>query len=331
MNVDAEIIRRAAFDFGSGKMKLQVADVDTKKHLIVQSIYAEAVAVPLSKEAASHPQGFLSKEIQQQAIETARNLKQKAIELGAVQWVGLATEAYRKASNGQELIDRYVSELNIPVTMISQEEEGKMGFLALVAETGLDPSQVVSWDIGTGSFQIAYFDQEEKIQLYMAPLGRITTKSAIIQFVKGEDPLKVASPNPMSVSDWENSLKYLEAVLPPIPDELVDKLKTADVQLIGISAHPEKLRKLKTYDVNDVKELSRQCLYRKDSELAQEHTSPQLAVSELALVYSIMHKLNASIVNYMSTTSGSSSAILIEEKYWNEADRGFSRGKNFAG
>lgn len=317
VDAHAEIVRRAAFDFGSGKIKLQVADVDTENHAIVQSVYTEAIVVPLSEDAANNPQGFFSEEVQKRAIIVAQNLQQKAIELGAVEFIGLATEAYRKAPNGQKLVDKYSSELNIPVKIISQLEEGKMGFLALIAEANLDPSRVISWDIGGGSFQVTYFDNEENIQVYMAPFGRTTTKNAIIKFVKEEDPSKTASPNPMSILEWENSLTYLNEVLPQIPDSLVLKLQMADVQLIGISAHPEKLRNLKTYHLNDIIEILEERLNKNDNELAKIHRSPPSAVSELALVHSIMHKLNVSSVDYIRTSSGSTSAILITEEHWN--------------
>lgn len=319
LDVNAEIVRRAAFDFGSGKIKLQVADVDTENHSIVQTMHAEASVVQLSEDAANN-RGFFSEKIQRQALIAAHNLKQKAIDLGAIEFIGLATEAYRKAPNGQELVDKYFSELNIPVKIISQLEEGKMGFLALIAEANLDPSSVISWDIGGGSFQVTYFDDEKNIQVYMAPFGRITTKNAIIKFVKNEDPSNLASPNPMSISEWESSLRYLDAVLPQAPESLVAKLRRADVQLIGISAHPEKLRILKTYHLNDIVKLLEERLNKNDSELANIHNSPPIAVSELALVHSIMHKLNVSSVNYIRTSSGSTSAILITEKYWKKVD-----------
>lgn len=313
---NAELVRRAAFDFGSGKIKVQVADVDTDNQSIVHSIYAESIVVLLSEDAANDPQGAFSEEIQKQALTVAQNFKQKALELGAVEFSGLATEAYRKAPNGQNLVDKYLSELNIPVKIISQIEEGKIGFLALVAETDLDPSQVVAWDIGGGSFQITYLDDENNIQVYMAPFGRNTTKNVLIKFVKKEDPSKIGSPNPMSYGKWKNSLKYLNEALPQVPDSLIFKLKMENVKLIGISAHPEKLRNLNTYHLNDITALLEERLNKNDSELAEIHNTPPSAISELALVYSIMQKLDVSSVNYIRTASGSTTALLITEDYW---------------
>ncbi len=316
--LDAEIVRRAAFDFGSGKIKLQVADVDTDSHTIIQSIYSEGVPVLLSEDAAKNPEGCFSEEIQKQAIATTQMFMQKAIELGTVEFSGLATEAYRKAPNGQKLIDKYASTLNLPVKIISQEEEGKNGFLTLIAETHLDPTQVIAWDIGGGSFQITYLDDEKNIQVYMAPFGRMTTKSAIIRFVKDKDPSVISSPNPMSNKEWKKAIQYLNTALPQVPTELANKLKMSNVQLIGVSAHPEKLRSLKVYHTKDIIENLEERLNKNDTELGEIHEAPTSAVSELALVYTIMQKLDISSVNYIRMSSGSTSALLITEEYWNK-------------
>ena len=317
VHLDAEIIRRAAFDFGSGKIKVQVADVDTESHKILQSLYAEDIVVQLSEDAAQHPEGQFSEKIKKQAIAATQSLKQKALALGAVEFSGVATEAYRKAPNSKELIAKYLSDLDIPVKIISQTEEGKSGFLALIAETNLDPDQVISWDIGGGSFQVTYLDDEGNIQVYMAPFGRSTAKNAIIRYVKAGDPSTMSSPNPMSRADWEASLLFFDEALPKVPEELAQKLKRCDVQLIGISAHPGKLRNVKAYHSTDIVIVLEERLNKSDSELAEIHKSPTYAISELALVYSIMQKLDVRTVNYVRTISGSSSAVLIAEEYWN--------------
>lgn len=314
-SVNAEVVRRAAFDFGSGKIKLQVADVDTEKHAIVRSIHDEKSIVLIAEDAAQDPQNYLSEEIQNQAVAITRNLQQKAVELGATDFSGLATEVYRKAPNGQKLVDRYITELNIPVRVIPQVEEGKIGFLALISETNLDPSNVIVWDIGGGSFQITYLNEEKNIQVYGAPFGRSTTKNAIIKFVKGKD-LSNPSPNPMTIEEWEDSLAFLNETLPQAPASLIAKLKKPDVQVIGISAHPEKLRTLDHYYKKDVLELLRVRLNKSDKELAVIHNSPSSAISELLLIYSVMDKLGISTVKYIATKSGSTSGILIADEYW---------------
>ncbi len=317
-NVDAAVVRRAAFDFGSGKIKVQVADVDTDTRQILLSLYTEDAVVLLSEDAAHQPQSLLSDQIQEKAINAAQSLKQKALDLGATEFYGLATEAYRKAPNAHKLVDRYFSELAIPVKIISQIEEGQNAFRALIAETNLDQNEVISFDIGGGSFQVTYLDDDKNIQVYMAPFGRSTTKNAIITYVKGEDPATTLSPNPMSRGDWESALKYFDKTLPEVPEALALKLKKSDVQVIGISAHPEKLRNLSTYHLENIHNALEERLNKGDAELAASHKSPNSAVSELALVYSIMQKLQISTVNYIRTNGGATSALLISDEYWIE-------------
>lgn len=313
---EAQVVRRAAFDFGSGKIKLQVADVDTARREIVNPIYADAKIVLLSEDLATNQEGQLSEEIQAKALKAAKKLKKKALALGAIEFAGLATEAYRKAPNGQVLIDKYLTQLGIPVKMIPQTEEGRLGFLALVAENKLDPTQVVVWDIGGGSLQVTYLDDDSNLQVYMAPFGRITTKNAIIQFIKRDDLAKVASPNPMNKQQWQQALNYFQAVLPQPPESLLRKLKNSKVQLIGIAAHPEKLRILGNYNESDIQTLLEERLNKTDEELSKTLESPSTAISELVLVQSILKKLQAHSVHYIRTSSGSSSALLTDEAFW---------------
>lgn len=313
---EGEIVRRAAFDFGSGKIKVQVADVDTETQKILNTLFTESKVVLLSEAIAHQKDGLLTQEIQDEAVSAAFTLKQKAVEHGATEFRGLATEAYRKANNGQSLIDRYALELDLPVKIISQIEEGKSGFLSLVAEKNLNPEKLISWDIGSGSLQVSYLNDQKNIEVYMAPLGRTTTKNVIIREVKKQDPSELASPNPMSFDEWQQAIVSLDQILPEVPKELLEKLKEEDVKLIGLSAHPEKLRSLGFYQKSDLLKLLRERLDKNDDELAEIHDAPRTAVSELALIYAVMQKLQVEGVNYIRTQSGTTSALLVSEEFW---------------
>ena len=317
MNVvvlDAEIVRRAAFDFGSGKIKVQIADVDTATDQIVHIIHNNALTVKLGEDLAHHRGTNFSHEIIHEAIDVARTLKHEAIEAGATAFCGIATEAYRKASNSQDLIKLYEKELSIPVTIVSQEEEGKFGFYSLIEEKKLHPAQTVCWDIGGGSFQISYQDRNGQLQVYKGPFGRSTTKNAIIQHVKKLNPQSTYSPNPISWKDYESALRYLKNALPPVPEELKDKLKDPITEIIGISAHPGQLRTLGIYYQEDVRKHIEEHLNKADVQLVMD--DPSYVVSDLILIEAIMQKLNIHDVTYIHTHSGSSSALLISKKFW---------------
>ena len=52
-----------------------------------------------------------------------------ADEHGASQVFGVATQAFRLSSNGAESIEFLKSQLQIPIEIISAEEEARLGFL----------------------------------------------------------------------------------------------------------------------------------------------------------------------------------------------------------
>jgi exopolyphosphatase/pppGpp-phosphohydrolase len=80
----------------------------------------------------------------QQLYDTVVSFKKSASEQGCLKIVGIATAVFRKARNGQSLLDRLKTELGVyvlgffandlrkffrQVDVISQAEEGKLGFL----------------------------------------------------------------------------------------------------------------------------------------------------------------------------------------------------------
>lgn len=316
VSVEAAIVRRAAFDFGSGKTKLQVADVDTDSHHIVNTIFTDAVVVLLSEDLNLH-NGKFSDEIQNAAVTAAKFLKDKATEHGATEFAGVATEAYRCALNGQDLINRYIEEAGISSFIIPQDMEGKLGFMAQIEESGFDPQRIVCWDIGSGSFQVTYQDESGQIHIYKGPYGRSTTKNAIITHIKHLNPHENITPNPMNQQEWESSIEYFANALPPIDEQLVAKLKQPNVMLVGMGAHPPKLREQGLYTANDLIDLKNNRLDKTDLELQSQHGSPSQAVTELTLVYSIMRKLDWYSVYYFITNGGTCSALLVAEEFWN--------------
>lgn len=319
-NLSADVVRRAAFDFGSGKIKIQVADVDATSQQILTTLYSENIIVRLSEDLAHQSDGKFSQAIMVQAVEAARTLKQAAVNLCAEEFCGVATEAYRVALNGQDLIDLYLNELSIPVQIISQDDEGKFGFLALLQETKLDPAQTICWDIGGGSFQITFLDKAGRMQSYKGPFGRASIKNAIITHVKHQNPQEVSTPNPMNNEEWLAALAYFDSALPQVPTELRDKLSQPNVQLVGISAHPERLRALGTYQTKDVLMALNDRLNKRDEELSTEHHSPNMAIGELVIIYGLMNALDVDQVAYYRTNGGSTSGLLVSHEHWGPMD-----------
>ena len=319
-HLDAKVVRRAVFDFGSGSIRVHVADVDTETQQVARSLYAEHIEVDLSEDLAKQSDRKFSEEIQKAALHAAEKLKQKAIELKVKEFYGIATEAYRSALNGEELVERYFSELSIPVEIVSKETEGKYSFLTLAKERKADPRRMICCDIGGGSFQITYMDQMGEIKVYHGPYGRITTKNAIITHVKQKSFQEMSSPNPMTLKEWEEGLHFMRSALPPVPQDLLDKIDEPDVQIIGVAGHPPELVALGIYRTEDLMELRDQYLNKRDQELSSDQPFflASYAVSDLILVGALMEKLGVNEFFYYETHgSSNSTALLITEELWN--------------
>ncbi|MCE5318888.1 MAG: hypothetical protein LLG04_16190, partial [Parachlamydia sp.] len=115
---------RAAIDFGSGSVKIQVALMD-------QPLLKKTIPLSLSEDVASHG-GSISEEMKSKAQTILQTFKEEALAAAAsrgysqVEFSGIATAVFRKAENGKVLLQQLENTLGIPFRIISQDEEGKL-------------------------------------------------------------------------------------------------------------------------------------------------------------------------------------------------------------
>lgn len=311
---EATTVKRAAFDFGSGKIKMQISDVDTEKNKITQFHLAHGFEVRLNDDLERNGNGSLSSEIQSQAVESVKKLKEIALQYGVEEFSGVATAVYRKAKNGLQLIQKYNELFGIPVQIISQEEEGSLGFLAATHEMNLEANKAIVWDIGGGSSQISYL-ANGKLEVYGIPFGRNTAQKIIISQIQHKDVSTVSSPNPVSNEEAIQATAYLLALMSPLPESLKLKLLDPETQLKGIGAHPEEFRG-KSYTRNQICESLQFRLNKTDEDL-NHLPKPFYAVSDLIFIYSVLSTLDRHEVNYFPTQAGLTTAILLNPQFWN--------------
>ena len=91
--------RRAAFDIGSGSIKFQIADVDLSQNKIKKTHFKSAEQVLFVNQ----------EQISSQLLDEAISKLNKFIDLSEKYQVessfGVATQAFRVSSNGQQIID----------------------------------------------------------------------------------------------------------------------------------------------------------------------------------------------------------------------------------
>jgi hypothetical protein len=220
------IVRRAAFDIGSGATKVQCSDFQypaegQEEGRMVNIVFAEERPVPFGADYLNSLDGDLSEAMQLRGLQTILELKDRAVMSGAVQFSAIATEVFRKARNGEAYLDR-VRSLGIQVTRISQELEAELGHKSALINSGcLDPNICV-WDSGGSSFQISTCSGAS-LQTYMTSIGSSTCASYLAE-LKGfsRTDAKRSSPNPVSREEANQLIDRITSQLPStIPDWLV--------------------------------------------------------------------------------------------------------------
>ncbi|PWC07792.1 Ppx/GppA phosphatase family protein [Mycetocola zhujimingii] len=83
----------------------------------------------------------------------------------------MATSAIREATNGPEVIDLIERETGLTLQILSGEEEAKLTFLAVRRWYGWSAGNILLFDIGGGSLEIALGENEEADVALSLPLG----------------------------------------------------------------------------------------------------------------------------------------------------------------
>ena len=163
-------VLRAAFDVGSGATKVTVAVVSPSDGAVVRILYSDQTELllrhDLQETKATTGRDMLSDACVGRLLERLAFYAAEARgagggddaedSVGAVQMVGCATAVFRSAENGEEVLERVRSEIEIDVQMVSQELEGRLGFLTAkaVGPADVKAEELIAWDSGGGSFQI---------------------------------------------------------------------------------------------------------------------------------------------------------------------------------
>lgn len=298
---------RAAFDIGSGAIRLQVADV--KQDTIAQSHFVAYRSIGFARDLKINGSEQFSSGIIDNAVTLIKELKTLAQAYSPEIYRGIATEAFRHSKNSELLVGRIYEETGVQITVVSHEEEAQFGFLNALCHSSLSKEEIISWDSGAGSFQISCQDGD----LYLARLGRIPVQHYIVETVQGQDFSKKHSPNPISYDEAMSTVEYIVQRLQPVPEALKSHLAKGSV--VSLGAHSKCIPNNSEYTLEDVKQYLFDNLNKSDSDF--DCDEPGFIVSDLILEYSVMLALGIKKAYRLSTKeSGNTSGLLVHPELW---------------
>lgn len=124
-----------------------------------------------------------------------------AVANGAEDLIAFCTSAIRESGNGAEVLARVTQETSVHLTELSGDQEAAMTYFAVRRWQGWDVGSILNFDIGGGSFEVAYGTDELPSHAVSIPLGagRLT-----------RDWLEADPPTPKSTKKLR---KHIRAVL----------------------------------------------------------------------------------------------------------------------
>jgi exopolyphosphatase / guanosine-5'-triphosphate,3'-diphosphate pyrophosphatase len=215
--------RLASIDIGSNSALLLIAERDGG---LLEPVLQKVVVPRVGRNLANT--GLISEEAFSLLMDGLKGF-QREIEISGACLVGaVATQAFRMANNGAELLAKVSEQLHLDVKIIAGPEESRLGYLAVVNRHPSDSLMVL--DIGGGSTEVT-----RKGQGMSVPLGAVSL-------------LEAGGGNP------EACRQHAERIFKPV---LGDWPKGMDIVAVGGTATALAMLELKlpTFDSNAIEGL----------------------------------------------------------------------------
>jgi exopolyphosphatase/guanosine-5'-triphosphate,3'-diphosphate pyrophosphatase len=167
----------AAVDIGSLTVRLAVAEVPGPGRFQVIGHRREITG--LGREVG--PTGRLSRADQDRTLQALAGFAGEMAAHRVDRGLAVATQAVRQAENGPEFLRAAAKVLNIPVRLLTPEEEAHLalaGVLSALAPTYRDSSSLVVFDVGGGSSEFMLVRRDREPVFAGLPLGVLSLSRA---------------------------------------------------------------------------------------------------------------------------------------------------------
>lgn len=160
-------MRLGVLDIGSNTVHLLVADAHPGGRPLATTSHRTVLRLMryLTPSGAISEQGVRALE---DAVAEARETARRE---GVAELLATATSAVREATNGDEVIARIEEALGQPLQVLGGEDEARFTFLAVRRWFGWSAGQILLFDIGGGSLEVAAGSDELPARASSVPLG----------------------------------------------------------------------------------------------------------------------------------------------------------------
>ena len=201
MKSDPTSLKRvASIDIGTNTILLLIAELERDK---LKSLFEAETVVRLGEGVQIN--GVLSQEAMERGLRTLAQYSERCQKMEVQKIFAVGTSALREAKNSGEFLNLVKEKLDLPIEIISGEEEARLSFLAITKDLiGLKKSILVV-DVGGGSTEFISGRGDQIIQWVSLPLGSVRfTEQFLIS-------------DPVQEGEWESMEGEIRKLLPKIP------------------------------------------------------------------------------------------------------------------
>lgn len=163
--------RIAIIDLGTNTFTMLIAEVVDNQ--LFNIIFHERYYIKLAEDGIE----TIGSKPYQRALEALKNFKKSIDDYGVSVVKGLATEGFRKASNGKKLIDEIYQNTQIVIDIIDGDAEANYIYEGVKYSYPFDNELNMIMDIGGGSVEFIICNKENKIWAKSFPVGVAVLKN----------------------------------------------------------------------------------------------------------------------------------------------------------
>ena len=159
-------------DIGSNTVRLNVYEMnDSNAKFLFSKKYALGLASYITKRK-------LNKTGQERLMNVVEDIKEDLTYLNVENFNFFATASIRNVKNSEEVVNKIYDELEIPVDVLSEDDEAKYSFLGSVSI--MNKNNGVLIDVGGGSTEIVIYQDKKIKESYSLPLGSLTLYNSYV-------------------------------------------------------------------------------------------------------------------------------------------------------
>ena len=215
---------------------------------------------------------------------------------------------------------------NVNIQIISQDLEGKLGFMTAVALTPeLTADQIVSWDSGNASFQLVAKNSLNAAEYILCKgnMGNAPTAKLFVEKIRKKQYHTNTAINPVTPAEIQEFIALLAETV-TLPADFTQQIQTNNMRVIGIggptsifSVASKALGKT-TFTKEELHTALYAYAHKENSDPALQlldPVEPQSVLTRLMLMYAIMEKLALTSITYKSA-NGNTLGIMLSPEFW---------------